>query len=397
MRIAVIGAGAMGRWSVKALGVSPDVDELIVGDISEEQATAVAASHGEGKATPRRVDASDKESVKAAVVGCDALINATQHFWNLTVMGAAAEAGVNYTDMGGLFHVTKQQLELDDTFKRAGVTAVIAMGGAPGVTNVLAAHGARGLDTIEEAQALCGNIDNTDYSRYPGWFPPYSLETICDEFSVVAPEFIDGQWRDDILGGTGAETIDFGQPAGMLAAHYTIHSEPITFWHAWRDRGLKSATFKLSLPAEFTEQMRLLVRLGLTSKEEVEVAGVRVRPRDVLLKCVSEIPRPGDEVVMDDVDYLLGVVRGTKDGRRVEVRVRAVVPAHKGYGAGGGDIDTGIPPAIVARMLARGDIVGPGVFVPEQAVPTEAFFKEFAAWGATIDAETREILAAPEA
>ena len=397
MRIAVIGAGAMGRWSVKALGVSSDVDEIVVGDLNQEQAASVAASNGESKARPRRVDASDKESVTAAIAGCDAMVNATQHFWNLTVMGAAAEAGVHYTDMGGLFHVTKQQLELDEVFKRAGVTAVIAMGGAPGVTNILAAHGARGFDTIEEVQALCGNIDETDYSRYEGWFPPYSLETICDEFSVVAPEFIDGRWRDDIIGGAGCEAIDFGRPAGVLEAHFTIHSEPITFWHTWKDKGLKSATFKLSLPAEFTEQMRFLVRLGLTSKEEVEVGGVKVRPRDVLLKCVSRIPRPGDEVVMADVDYLLGVVRGTKGGRHVEARVRAVVPAHKGYGAGGGDIDTGIPPAIVARMLARGDIAGPGVFVPEQAVPTEAFLKEFAGWGATIDAETREVIAAPPA
>jgi lysine 6-dehydrogenase len=397
VKIAVIGAGAMGRWSVKALGVSSDVDQIVVGDVNEAQARSVAERQGEGKAVHRHVDASDKESVKAAISGCDALVNATQHFWNLTVMSAAAEAGVHYTDMGGLFHITRQQLELDGVFRRAGVTAVIAMGGAPGVTNILAAHGARHLDTIEEAQALCGNVDHTDYSRYAGWFPPYSLETICDEFSVVAPEFIDGTWRDDIIGGTGCETIDFGQPAGMLEAHFTIHSEPITFWHAWKDRGLRSATFKLSLPAEFTEQMRFLVRLGLTGKEEIEVGGVRVRPRDVLLKCVSMIPRPGDEVVMDDVDYLLGVVRGTKDGRRVEWRVRAVVPAHKEYGAGGGDIDTGIPPAIVARMLARGDIEGPGVFVPEQAVPTEAFFVEFAGWGATIDAEMRELLAPPPA
>ena len=121
---------------------------------------------------------------------------------------------------------------------------------------------------------------------------------------------------------------------------------------------------------------------------------MHVRPRDVLLKVVSEIPRPTD-VVLDDVDYLLGVVRGTKDGRRLEWRVRATVPAHKEYGAGGGDVDTGIPPAIVARMMARGDIAGPGVFGPEQAVPCEAFFAEFARWGARVDAQMRELLTPP--
>jgi saccharopine dehydrogenase-like NADP-dependent oxidoreductase len=77
--------------------------------------------------------------------------------------------------------------------------------------------------------------------------------------------------------------------------------------------------------------------------------------------------------------------------------VRATVPACKEYGAGGGDVDTGIPPAIVAKMLARGDIEGPGVFVPEEVVPCDRFFAEFARWGVTVDAQMREILAAPEA
>ncbi len=76
--------------------------------------------------------------------------------------------------------------------------------------------------------------------------------------------------------------------------------------------------------------------------------------------------------------------------------MRALIPAHKEYGAGGGDVDTGIPPAIVARMMATGEIAGPGVFVPEQIVPCEAFFTSFARWGASVDAQMRELLAGAE-
>src|SRR5450756_336880 len=75
-----------------------------------------------------------------------------------------------------------------------------------------------------------------------------------------------------------------------------IHSEPFTFWHTWKDQGLKSATFKLSLPAEFTEQMRFLKRIGMTRTDEVEIRGCHVRPRDVLLKVVSDIAKPTDVV-----------------------------------------------------------------------------------------------------
>ncbi len=124
MKIAVVGAGAMGRWAVKELGISPDVSKIVVGDIDEARAHDVADSFGEGKARAVRVDASDPDSVTAAIDGCGAMVNATQHFFNLTVMGAAAKAGVHYTDMGGLFHVTRQQLELDAEFKQASVVKV---------------------------------------------------------------------------------------------------------------------------------------------------------------------------------------------------------------------------------------------------------------------------------
>ncbi len=164
------------------------------------------------------------------------------------------------------------------------------MGGAPGVTNILAKYGADRLDVVEEAHALCGNVDDTDWSVYDGWVVPYSLETLCDEFSVVAPEFIDGHWVMDIMGGEGQEVLDFGEPAGALEAHYTIHSEPFTFWHTWKDQGLKSATFKLALPADFTNQMRFLNTVGMTRTDDVEVKGVHVRPRDVLLKVVERDP-----------------------------------------------------------------------------------------------------------
>jgi predicted Fe-S protein YdhL (DUF1289 family) len=34
--------------------------------------------------------------------------------------------------------------------------------------------------------------------------------------------------------------------------------------------------------------------------------------------------------------------------------------------------------------------------VPEQIVPCERFFEELSRWGVTVDAQMREILAAPE-
>ncbi|HJW74998.1 MAG TPA: saccharopine dehydrogenase C-terminal domain-containing protein, partial [Thermoleophilia bacterium] len=188
------------------------------------------------------------------------------------------------------------------------------------------------------------------------------------------------------------ERIDFGPPVGTLVAHHTIHSEPITFWHAWKDQGLSSATWKLALPPDFTAQMKFLARIGMTRLDKIDVGDVQVRPRDVLLKVVGELPEPtGTNIEITTV--VVGVVRGLADGREVEWRVRAVAPPPEGRPDAGVGMLTGVSPAIVAKMLARGDIQGPGVFVPEQVVPPEEFFAELAGWGVTFDASMREVIA----
>ena len=53
--------------------------------------------------------------------GADACLNATVYYTNLLVMETCLKAKVPYTDMGGLFHITRKQLELHDEYK--GVVA----------------------------------------------------------------------------------------------------------------------------------------------------------------------------------------------------------------------------------------------------------------------------------
>ena len=52
--------------------------------------------------------------------------NATVYYTNLEVMDACLQAGVHYTDMGGLFHTTLKQLKLHDEML-GGVFSNLAM------------------------------------------------------------------------------------------------------------------------------------------------------------------------------------------------------------------------------------------------------------------------------
>ena len=88
------------------------------------------------------VDARDPASLSAALEGADVVVNAADYRLNLDVMRGALGAGAHYVDLGGLFHVTRQQLELDADFRAAGLSAILGLGSAPGKTNLLAAAAA---------------------------------------------------------------------------------------------------------------------------------------------------------------------------------------------------------------------------------------------------------------
>ena len=117
-------------------------------DLDPDKAAAVAGEHGHGKATAARVDARDVDALAGAIVaaGAGVLLNTASYRINLDAMRACLNAGCHYLDLGGLYHVTQDQLELGGEFERAGRLAVLGIGSSPGKTNLMAADAVRRLN-----------------------------------------------------------------------------------------------------------------------------------------------------------------------------------------------------------------------------------------------------------
>ncbi|MBN1317505.1 MAG: saccharopine dehydrogenase NADP-binding domain-containing protein, partial [Anaerolineales bacterium] len=157
MKIVVLGgAGKMGCIAVQDLALDRRVDEVIIADQNVEQARIVAEFIGSSKIAIKHVDLNDNAALIGLLKGADACLNATVYYFNLKVMEACLQAGVSYTDMGGLFHTTRKQLELSDRFRQAGISAVLGMGSAPGIPNIQARYAADRLDTIESIRIYDG-------------------------------------------------------------------------------------------------------------------------------------------------------------------------------------------------------------------------------------------------
>ena len=272
--------------------------------------------------------------------------------------------------------MTRKQFELHEEFKKAGLTAVLGMGSTPGTMNVMAGYAASKLDTVKEAHAICACGDFTRTNAVIGI--PYSLLTVMEEHTMEPWILKDGELQP-VPAGSGKEMIPFSEPIGLAEAFYCIHSEPATFSRSFKDKGIKEASFKLSLPHDFEERVRFLADLGFASEEPIKVGGQEVNPLKTMVNVVNRYLERYDDSQdgeLNDSDVLRAVVKGTKDGVEKEIVVESVIRTSEKWGFMAGALDTGVPPSIVAQMICKGTITERGVCAGEQCVPPIPYFKE---------------------
>jgi saccharopine dehydrogenase-like NADP-dependent oxidoreductase len=278
------------------------------------------------------VDAREAASLSRALAGATVVVNAADYRLNLDVMRGALGASAHYVDLGGLFHVTRQQLELDGEFRAAGLTAVLGLGSAPGKTNLLAAAAARRLGREPEAMEIWAATRDPAAADHP--FPaPYSVQTLRDELQMRPVVLHEGELEEvEPLSG-GAER-EFPDPVGRAKGIYTLHSE--------------LATLPVSLPSLREGSFRLCLSPGLLEK--------------LLALEEGELPEPytqsPESVAVHEVE-----LRG--DGARVVGRTVT---------RGGSAKSTSEPAARGAFEIADGRLASPGVRPPEIGVhDPEAF------------------------
>jgi saccharopine dehydrogenase-like NADP-dependent oxidoreductase len=278
------------------------------------------------------VDARDAASLGRAVEGADVVVNAADYRLNLDVMRGALGAGAHYVDLGGLFHVTRQQLELFEDFEAAGLTAILGLGSAPGKTNLLAAAAARRLGSDPVSMEIWAATRDPGAAGHP--FPaPYSVQTLRDELQMRPVVLREGGLEEvDPL--SGAASRDFPEPVGRAEGIFTLHSE--------------LATLPVSLSTLREASFRLCLSPGLLDK--------------LLALEDGELPEPytqsPESVAVHEVELRAGDARVV--GRTVT--------------RGGSARSTSEPAARGAVELAEGRLAKPGVHPPEIAIDDpEAF------------------------
>jgi lysine 6-dehydrogenase len=358
VRVAVLGAGGtIAPAIVRDLAESEEVTAMRLLDIDLRRAEAVAMDHGGGKAQARQADATSNLAEQLA--GMEVLVNSAAYRINLAAMGACLDAGCHYMDLGGLYHVTAEQLKLSGEFERSGRLALLGIGSAPGKTNLLAARAIRELPGKPVSISVLAA--GRDLDPPAGTSFPYALRTLLDEITMAPMALINGR-PQEMRPLQDGPRVDFGDPIGEADTIFTLHSEVLTFGESF---DAPNVTFALSLPPAVLESLKDLE--GASEERIAEVAR-------------SASPPSANSLSIHIVEVA---------GADSVIRARSVTPPNEAWGLGGGIVSTASPAAAAVRLLARGSITRRGAHPPEACIDPDEIFAELEGRGVRFDVSSR--------
>jgi saccharopine dehydrogenase-like NADP-dependent oxidoreductase len=284
----------------------------------------------------------------------------------LPVLTAAIEAGCNYVDLCDDWEPALAMLELGEQAVASGTVAVIGMGASPGLTNLLALLAARELDTV--ATVMTGwNIEGATPEEVSAG-PAMSAALVHGVRQTTGTIQIVRHGRPATEPALRRVALDY--PGLGRRRGWTVgHPEPLTLARTFA--GITSMNVAHTHTPGIVGAMKAMKwavdhgRLSPESAARTIQWAEHHLPRATPRSMIGPHRRPP----------LYGLATGTHDGRGAEVGVALTRAPGSTMGA-----LTGIPIAVAAILLVRGEIDTAGVHSPESILEPRAFFAPLAAF-----------------
>ena len=379
MRMLVLGAGLQGSACAFDLLQNPDVREVRLADLTVDHLPRFLAPYSGPRLIPTRVDVRSREAVLALMRQSDAVLSAIPYYFNFPLAERAVEAGAHFCDLGGNTEIVFQQKTLDAEARAKGVTVIPDCGVAPGMVNVLAQYGIGQLDSVSAVRMFVGGLPQQPE-------PPlnyqivYSLEGVLDYYTTLSWVLRDSV-RQQVRALSERENVRFAPPLGELEAFHTAGGlSTMPFRYEGKIDAMEYKTLRYPGHAHIMEAIR---ELGLLDLAPVDVKGVKVVPRDLVVAAMGpKLRKPEGK----DLVALRVVVSGVKEGQRRTLSWELVDRYDEIHGISAMMRTTGYSLSITAQMQVRGEITSAGVHTPDECVPPERYIAELAKRGIRITA-----------
>jgi lysine 6-dehydrogenase len=367
MKVAVFGAGLMGRAALFDLARADGVKGISVFDIDGKLAEEIANKYGNGIARGVRADAGDESRCIELLKEFDVLVSCVTYKYNVGLTRAAIAAGCHMVDLGGNNDVVRSQLEMDSDAAAAGVVIIPDCGLAPGMVSILVADGFGMFDKVSSVQIRVGGLPQSPRSPL-NYQMVFSAEGLLNEYWEPCIILEEGK-KKTVNPMTGLELLTF-DGIGKLEAFYTsggTSTLPNTF-----EGRVENLDYKTIRYPGHCVLMKAMLDLGLASRQPLKVGDQMVEPRALFRSVLEKSLSYGQP----DLVLVRVILEGEKDGRLKTVVYEIVDRQDSRTGLTAMMRCTAFPAAINAWMAGAGQTTARGVKPQETAVIPATFLSQ---------------------
>ena len=371
MKVFCLGAaGRISRESALDLVQYSDFEKITIGDYNVEEAQKVAQWLNDDRVDVVKIDVTKVDEAAEMMKGYDVVMDGTQITLNGLSTECIAKAGCHGVNLNGFGEENKW----DGLFKEAGKACVPGFGMTPGTTQMMAMHLANQLDTVEEVYVSHGAFRPFAFSKSINETTTYEYDPNLESRVV----FEDGKFIQ-VPPFARPRKIDLPQPYGETTQYIIPHSETVTLAQALKDKGVRLIEVRGTWPQQNMTLVRGLYDYGILKNPVVKVGDTEKGLMSIIGDYLVE-SQEGKTTKL--YGYALHVeVVGYKDGVKKQGILYHTHPASDGSVEGWEGLraytrNVGIPLAIAAEQLAKGQVKGTGILIPEDAFEPEQIFKE---------------------
>ena len=367
MKILVLGSGLMGPAAAFNAVSDPEVSQVVVCDLNQQQLDAcarkLAGMKGSEKLSTIRLDLHDQAAAAELMAGFDVSVGALPRAASALAIQAASRANIPHVD---LTRLDSDQLQgLRQEVEATGNLVILGCGVEPGLTEIMARCLAEKLDRVDELHIKCGGIPEKPS-------PPLGYKIVFGGRQLPLHEsdvfVVEGGQLKPVARYSDAEPVIFpgvGQCEAWHGGFFPWLLELAALKH------LRVGAQKTVRWPGYAAKVTVLKEMGLLSGEPVNVDGVPVVPKRLLDALLY--PRVRLEEGDRDITVFRVEVVGEKDGRKRRYKAEMVDRYDERVGFTSMARTTAFTGAIVARMIARGDLKARGMVSPEQVITGPLF------------------------
>ena len=376
--VLIIGSGGVAKVAAhKCFQYLDDIDCVCIASRNKSNCDSVRDSIciSSERIITAQVDADNPEELRILMDSFkpDITLNLALPYQSLTIMEACLEHGSHYLDTacyeepGIAKFEYRQQWSYHDAFKKKNLMCILGCGFDPGVTNAFTSYCDKVLfDRLESVDIM----DCNDGSNGLMFATNYNPEINIREISAKG-RYWDGCWKyTEPL----QESLMFPYPdIGYRQSYLMYHDELESLIKNYPD--LKRIRFFMTFTDRYLEHLHCLQNVGMTSVEPIMFNGVEIVPLQFLTQV---LPRPSSLGPITNGKTSIGcLVTGFRDGSRHNCFIYNNCDHQECFAECGTTAvayTAGVPAAVGALMVLRGEWNSPGVMNVEQ-LPPEPFLE----------------------